>query len=115
MNPSGAISLFKDIFEQPRPIEKSRKGRSLSLIEKRNELLLARYYWHGRKKIEGKTISYSSLLETVSNEFFLSMVTIPEIVDANYDMLSALKRQWHDEPEEKMQKAFAKKWPHFVW
>lgn len=117
--PAGVRTLFQEIFMPETAIpDKQRKGRSSTLIEKRNECLLDRYYWHGRKQIDGKRIDYSSLLETVSNEFFLSMVTIPDIVDANYTYLTTLKSDWpiwDRQKEEKMRKHFQLKWPHLVW
>jgi hypothetical protein len=113
--PAGSRTLFAEIFVPTIP-DKQRKGRSLSQIEKRNECLIDRYYWHGRKLLEGgKRIAYSSLLETVSNEFFLSYVTIPEIVDNNYHYLSQLKKEWEHEKEEKMRRHFQEKWQHLVW
>jgi hypothetical protein len=112
--PRGSRTLFSDIFVAIP--DKQRKGRSLSLIEKRNECLIDRYYWHGRKILEGgKRIAYSSLLETISNEFYLSHITIYEIVDNNYEYLTQLKKEWQDEKEEKMRKHFQCKWLHLIW
>jgi len=109
MNPAGANTLFKEVFYTT-PAVKQRKGRSLSLIEKRNECLVDRYYFHGRKKV-----SYAYLLEIISNEFFLSMVTIPEVIEANFNTLASLKKQWHDQDEKKLAEHLRKKWPHLMW
>ena len=118
MNHRGSLTLFKEVFQAPPTTTQTekRKGRSSSLHDKRNECLLDRYYWHGRREIEpGKTMSYDSLLRTIAEEFFLSKSTVPEVVDVNYDTLIAIKKEWADKPQLALQKYFMKKWPHFVW
>lgn len=116
MSQRGSLTLFADIFEQPliNPTDK-RKGRSSSLNDRRNECLLDRYYWHGRLEIDGKRISYNSLLRTISDEFFLSTVTIPEIVQDNLESLIALKHRFASLDITTVQRQMQKKWPHLVW
>lgn len=116
MNPRGSLTLFREIFETPDPVEENkRKGRSSSLNDLRNECLIHRYYWHGRLEYDGKRISYNSLLKTLADEFFLSPMTIPEIVNANLPQLAAIKRLWHDKDMSSLQRHLARKYPHLVW
>jgi hypothetical protein len=86
-------------------------GRNKELNDKRNECLLARYYFTGRNT--GKY--YNQLLHIVSNEFFITSFHVSKIILQNNHKLQQLKKEWKKEPVEKMQKAFTKKWPHLVW
>jgi hypothetical protein len=107
MTQRGTITLFKNIFseELPARLEKQKKGRSDVLNAKRNECLIDRYFFYGRFTEK----RYEKILETLSNEFFLSSVTIPKIVDENLDKLIELKKL---KPEKSF---FQNKWPHLVW
>lgn len=106
MSNRGTLTLFQDIFieESPRP-DRLRKGRSPHHIGKRNECLTDRYYYKAR--FTGKR--YDLILKDLSDEFFLSEVTIPEIIDGNYSQLQLLKK------EQPNKNTFQKKWPHLVW
>lgn len=103
----GSNTLFADIFEETTTTapEARRKGRSPKHNARRNECLIDRYYYYG--KYEQKR--YSIILETLSEEFFLSPVTIPEVLTENFDQLDLLKRS---KPGPGY---FKKKWPHLVW
>lgn len=103
----GTITLFKDIFIETdeKPVEKQKKGRSEQLNSRRNECLIDRYFFLGR--FSGQR--YDLILSQLSNEFFLSEVTIPKIVDENLEKLVALKQQRPDK------KYFQEKWPHLTW
>ena len=100
----GSNTLFSDIFEDNKP-PKQRKGRSLNLINKRNECLIARYFYYG-KFCDKK---YTSIIEILSEEFFLSTVTIPEIIDDNSQLLHSLKKEANNPNH------FKNKWPHLTW
>lgn len=106
MSARGTLTLFKDIFveETERP-NRLRKGRSEAHIARRNECLIDRYYFHA-KTTEKR---YDVVLKTLSEEFFLSEITIPEIIDDCYDQLSHLKKN------PPVKSYFMKKWPHLVW
>jgi len=108
MSPRGSLTLFKDIFiESPSFSDdiKKRKGRSEHHISRRNECLIDRYFFYA--KFTGKR--YDLVLKTISDEFFLSEVTIPEIIDANYEQLASLKK------EQPNKNYFVKRWPHLIW
>ncbi len=101
----GSNTLFSDIFETPSTVVKQRKGRSSSLIAKRNECLIDRYYYLA--KFHEKR--YDIIIRNLSAEFFISEVTIPEIIDDNFDLLAALKKQQYPPAY------FKAKWPHLTW
>ena len=101
----GSNTLFADIFENAKPVEKQRKGRSSTLIAQRNECLIDRYYYYGKFH----NSRYSFILKTLSTEFFISEVTIPEVIDDNFNLLSQLKTL---QPNTKY---FKDKWPFLQW
>ena len=103
--PRGSQTLFAEIFESTPGVAEQRKGRSADLHKKRNECLIDRYYFYG--KFEEKR--YSIILETLSHEFFISVVTIPDVISENVAQLQVLKR------EKPTEHYFKKKWPHLVW
>lgn len=83
----------------------TQKGRNNSLVTKRNECLLARYYYYGCDK----NMVYEEIMRLLVSEFFLSPSTISIIIQANTDQLIALK--------EKRRSAFffQSRWPHLKW
>ena len=99
----GSNTLFSDIFED-NVVIKQRKGRSADLIKLRNECLIDRYFYYGLQKFR-----YNYILDILSKEFFLSPITIPEVIEANFEKLSALKK------EQPAMKYFKEKWPHLSW
>lgn len=101
---NGNKKLFSDIFEDSSH-PKQRKGRSLEHITRRNDCLIDRYYFFG--KFSDKR--YNKIIELLSFEFFLSVVTIPEIITDNDTLLHNLKNK---RPGASY---FKKKWPHLVW
>ena len=102
----GSQSLFADIFEEPPSmVERSRKGRSAQLHARRNECLIDRYYFKG--KFTDKR--YNKIISELSEEFFISPVTIPDLINDNFQLLASLKKQ---QPEKSY---FVKKWSHLSW
>lgn len=104
----GSNTLFSDIFQTtaPAPIKRA-KGRSASLHDQRNECLVARYYFYS--KFHENKLAYNYIITTVASEFWLSPVTVPEIIDDNYESLIRLKK------EQPSLRYFKDKWPHLVW
>lgn len=117
MNHRGANLLFKDFFTEETPVIPidRKKGRSPQLIEKRNDLLVHRYHFHRTKKIDGKKISYDSLVETVADEFFLSIDTVIDLMIDQHGKLSALNAEWPMDKNSPFGKFCEKKWKHLVW
>jgi len=104
----GSQALFQDFFEAdavPAETACKRKGRSAELHSQRNECLIERYYFYGKYTDK----RYLSILETISREFFISIVTIPDLIQDNYDVLDSLRKT------QPARTYFSKKWPHLVW
>jgi hypothetical protein len=98
-------SLFVEIFEPSAKPSNQKKGRSADLHAKRNECLIHRFFYYGKFTSN----RYEKIIKDLSNEFFLSTVTIPEVIDDNYQQLIKLKEQ---QPPKSY---FVKKWPHLNW
>lgn len=103
--PRGTNKNFADIFEDELAKPKKHKGRGRELHNKRNECLIDRYYYYGKFE----KLRYSIILETLSTQFFISHITISEIIDDNYQQLLDLKKK---EPSIVY---FKKKWLHLNW
>jgi hypothetical protein len=104
----GVNTLYTDIFDQATASKpKSGKGRNSHLHEARNEALVSRYFYYGN--FFDRKFSYEFIIKKVASEFYLSPVTVPDIIEANYNMLVKLKK---DQPGIKY---FKDKWPHLVW
>ena len=104
----GVNTLFTDIFDQSKDATpKSGKGRNSQLHEARNEALVSRYFYYGN--FFDRKFSYEFIVKKVASEFYLSPVTVPEIIEANYNFLVKLKK------EQPAIKYFKEKWPHLVW
>lgn len=100
--------LFTSLFDEdilPAEPPRQRKGRSDELNERRNELLLARYYWYGQFSSK----RYGAVIKSLSTEFFLTERTIQDIIQTEYGILLRLKKL---QPPEAY---FRKQWPHLVW
>lgn len=104
----GSQTLFHNLFTETEtlPAPKQRKGRSAELIEKRNELLVHRYVFYKTIK---PTLSYEYIIERLSDELYLSRITIPELIMDQRGKIHVLLKQ------EPTRSYFQKKYPHFVW
>lgn len=105
-------TLFADVFETSVPtVAKQRQGRSSTLISKRNQLLIDRYFFYSKVF----DYSYPKVLSLLEQEMFLSTGTIPDLISDNLGMLISLKKEFKETPSEKISSHFKKKWPHIVW
>lgn len=97
--------LFDEIITEQRPAREKRKGRSSTLISRRDECLVARYFYYGYLKHK----SYDDILKLLVSEFFLSPATISRQVQQRSDELHELKQ--------KASSAFyfQHRWPHLKW
>jgi hypothetical protein len=103
----GSSSLFTDLLDtkvSASKIEK-RKGRSADLIKARNECLVARYYFY----LNFSERRYEIIVELLSKEFFISTVTIPELLSKNIQLLENFRKNKTDKTY------FDKKYPHLKW
>lgn len=105
----GSRVLFNDLFGDVPQVatkeEGTKKGRSSELNAKRNELLIARYYYYGKFF----DIRYQSILRKLESEFCLSICTITEVLQDNSEVLRQIKKQ---QPEKKW---FKERWGWWVW
>lgn len=81
------------------------KGRCPELIEKRDELLLYRFYY--KSKIQRRI--YDDVLDALEAEFFISQTMIKKIIQSKSELVLQIKRQQPDVT------ALKKRWPHIVW
>ncbi len=77
-------NFFNDTVET-----KHRKGRSKTLHQSRNLAILYRYYYYSKFT----KMKYDSIMETLSNEFYISTVTLAEMISNNTEVLSKVKKE----------------------
>lgn len=68
---------------------KHRKGRSKDLHNKRNLALAYRYYYYSKFT----KMRYEAIIEMLSNEFYITPVTLAEALQDNADTLSKVKKE----------------------
>lgn len=111
----GNIAFKNVLFDEPEiPVINLTKiqGRNQELNQRRNECLVDRYYFTGRLNSES---NYEAIVNKVAAQFFLSPYYCSKVILNHTRQLTELKLTWKAEPVEKMQKHFARKWPHLVW
>jgi hypothetical protein len=59
------------------------KGRSAELIDDRNSVLIARFYYH----MEIKRLRYDDIIHQLQREFFLSEQRIVDVLTGNQNIL----------------------------
>ena len=99
----GSLSLFNDLIEEQKPAV-SEGGERIMRI-KRNECLVHRHFFY----LKFKDLRYASVIERLSEEFFLSQITVIQILEEHSELLYKLK----SEPPVKT--FYGKTWPHLVW
>jgi hypothetical protein len=82
-----------------------RKGRNNSLISKRNECMIARYYYYGYLRNKG----YEEILKLLMSEFYLSPATIAFQVQQQSESLVKLRQL------SPTVYYFMNRWPHYKW
>ncbi len=97
--------VYKDIIKNSGLGTPIQKGRNNKLVTRRNECLLARYYYHGYCK----NMCYEEVLRQLVAEFFLSPNTIANIILENTEHLQSLKQRAH------LMYYFQNHWPHIKW
>ncbi len=101
----GTLSLFSNLIEQPAPPADRRKGRSVELHTRRNECLIDRYVYY----LVFSDKRYESIIGILSNEFFLSPVTVPEVLQEHVITIREIKKS------NPTKNYFSKKWNHLNW
>jgi len=98
-------SLFEDNTVLTIPAPPERKGRSETLILRRNEALICRYYYY--IKICG--YQYPATLTILENEFFVAERTITDMLTKNSGILKELHT---NKPNIKY---FKERFPFLAW
>lgn len=81
------------------------KGRNNTLITKRNDCLIARYYYYGCDK----NLCYEEIMRMLVSEFYLSPTTIAIIIQRHTTQLLKLKAK------RRPASFFQGRWPHLKW
>ncbi|MES2701816.1 MAG: hypothetical protein V4649_04210 [Bacteroidota bacterium] len=97
--------IFDEIIKGPGIGNTLRRGRNNSLLHKRNECMLARYYYWGTHK--NKT--YEDILRQLMTEFYLSPATIATLIQNNSEQLVVMKQKAPSIYFMQM------RWPHLKW
>ena len=97
--------LFKEIIKDSGIEKIPRRGRNNSLIYKRNECLVPRYFFYATHKNK----CYEDILRLLISEFFLSPVTIAKIIEENSEQVKLLKQR------DPVFHYFMHRWPHLKW
>ena len=100
----GCNTLFKDIVTIE-PAEKQRRGRSLNFDKDRNDCLINAYYYFAANT----GFRYELCIKIISKQFWLSEVTVGNILSLNHHLLVKVREAKPDRAELK------KKWPHLNW
>jgi len=85
--------------------ENARKGRNPEMLEKRNKHLVARYYYYGQIQ----KLLYDVVMEKLSQEFYLTPGTVPQVLSELGTELAELRRTAPSAA------SFAKQWPWMKW
>ena len=97
--------IFNEIIKDSGIIRTPRRGRNNTLIDKRNDCLIARYYYYA--SVRNKC--YEDTLRQIVSEFFLSPATIANIVQEHAEQLYYLKQKGP------VLYYFQNRWPHLKW
>ena len=96
---------FKTIIKESGLTATTRKGRNNTLLFKRNECLVARYYHYGNVKNR----CYEDILRLLVTEFYLSPNTISALIMEHTAQIQALKQK------DPSLSYFQNRWPHLKW
>ncbi|HXS35238.1 MAG TPA: hypothetical protein VN721_00945 [Flavipsychrobacter sp.] len=97
--------VFNEIRKDNKLRQDWRKGRNIKLIEKRNECLIARYYYY--RNFTDKR--YEVIIDLLVDEFWLTRLTLPQVI-SKYTV--ELRKLTDLRPERAY---FMNKWPHMKW
>lgn len=70
-------------------INNTKKGRNERLIQKRNQQLVARFYFYSTLM----SLKFSSVLELLEDEFFLSQARITDLLAENSNLITNIELQ----------------------
>ena len=105
----GSNKLFRELIKDENVSHT--KGRSETLYKKRNCCLIERYIFY----VICSEKRYEAIIDQLSDDFFLSPVTISNILSLNYGELSRIKKEYQEQDHKKLYKTLTSKWPAFNW
>ena len=97
--------FFNEVIRDTGLNKGTTKGRSPNLLTKRNECLVARYFYYGYLKHK----CFEEILKLLVLEFYLSPSTVCQVVKDKGDQLQILKQK------EPTAHYFQSRWPHMKW
>jgi hypothetical protein len=98
-------ALFKTLVTDEELNKRERKGRSATLNDKRDECLLARFYYY----TVHRGLCFEEVLKQVSIEFFITCDRIVKIIQLHPEEIKTMK-------EKKLSVyKLQHRWPHFKW
>lgn len=96
---------FDAFFAINEPETPTRRGRNSKLIQRRNKCIADRYYYYGHLTQK----RFDVIMKLLSREFFLSVDTLPAIIDSCTERLETLKEM------KPTVKYFRLQWPFMKW
>ena len=101
----GEQVIFKNTIIEECKAKQTKKGRDSTLIKERNRALINRYYYYKNSS----SLRYEAILSKLRGEFYLSQVTIVEIITSNVEVLLEVQKS---NPSVSLLK---KQFQHFNW
>ena len=98
---------FQSLFSENLPFAQKQegKGRCADLNAKRDELIISRFYFY----TVHTPYRYDLILQSLSDEFFLSIRRIQDVISINSNLMRAVRK------EQPSVKYLREKYPHLVW
>ena len=97
--------IFNELTHNDDTAARIQRGRKSELIDKRNQCLIARYYYHGCMKKK----CYEDTVNALVAEFFITPERIVNIIQENGPLLKAMKE---DTPTAYSLQTY---WPAWRW
>ncbi len=114
----GRQKLYHEVFTEEKlsqPAKLRKLGRHGYRLDARNQLMLNRYYWHGRQIINNMRPSFDSIIKQMELEFCLSPATIADVLNRHHELLVDIKNDFKDYNNQMLTNALKRKWPWWVW
>ena len=101
----GEQVIFKNTDINDCEAKQIKKGRNSSLLKERNRALIYRYYYYKNNS----SLRYEAIIMKLRVEFYLSEITIVEIITSNVEVLLEVQKS---NPSVSLLK---KQFQHFNW
>lgn len=91
--------------------DKRRKGRCSKLNDAKANCIIDRYLFY----LLMSELRFEAIISKVGNDFFLSPVTIGNIINQQYTVLMQQKKEYSNTDKGALKRNMAKKWPQYTW